>query len=243
MQVSHASRVAAESASARTADGLELRATQSLSSALLLTFVGGFLDAFLYVAHGNVFAGAMTGNVVLAGIAVLSRDSHEFLHHLLPIVGFAVGVWCAYALESRLRHHLVLVALSLEAAGLFAASQLPANFPDSLFIPLICWLAGYQVGSFRKVDKFVYNATFIAGNLLHAVESLQSAIAHVRKRESLREFRDLGLVLLFFTAGAVAAATITRRMGNHALYVPLIAVLVVLTIAVTRDLELSKQKK
>ena len=223
-------------------DSIEIKAAQSLSSALLLSFTGGFLDAFLNIAHGNVFAGAMTGNAVLAGIAVLSRNGHDMLHHLLPIAGFAAGIWCAYVLESRLRHHLVLIALSLEAIGLCVASQLRAGFPDSLFIPLICCVAGFQVGSFRKVDKFVYNATFIAGNLLHAIESLHNAVLHIRQHQSLREFRDLGLVLIVFTTGAVTAAAITGRMGNHALYIPLAAILVVLAIAITRDLEWSKPR-
>ena len=212
----------------------ESRAAQSLSSALLLTFTGGFLDAFLYIAHGQVFAGAMTGNAVLAGIALLSRNAHDMLHHLVPIAAFVVGLWCAFVIETRLRHHVVLAALSLEAAGLAVASCLPRSFPDVAFISLICILAGYQVGSFRKVDSFVYNATFIAGNLLRAVESLHQALLHVRLRHSLLEARDLALILLFFVAGAVAAVAATRRMGNHALWVPLVAVLIVLAAAVRR---------
>lgn len=214
----------------------ERRAAQSLSSALLLTFTGGFLDAFLYVAHGQVFAGAMTGNAVLAGIAILSRNAHDMLHHLVPIMAFVIGLWCAFVLETRVRHHVVLIALSLEAAGLAVASILPHSFPDLAFISLICILAGYQVGSFRKVDSFVYNATFIAGNLLRAVESLHQALLRVRLRHSLREGRDLGLVLLFFVAGAVVAAVTTGSMCNHALWIPLVAVLIVLATVARRDI-------
>lgn len=217
----------------------ERRAAQSLSSALLLTFTGGFLDAFLYIAHGNVFAGAMTGNGVLAGIALLSRNAHDMVHHLVPIAAFVAGLWCAFVIETRVRHHVVLTALSLEAAGLAVASFLPHGFPDVLFISLICILAGYQVGSFRRVDNFVYNATFIAGNLLRTVESLHEALLHVRLRHSILEARDLGLVLLFFVAGAVAAALVTGHMGNHALWIPCVAILIVLVVAIRRDLRRS----
>ncbi|HXS13504.1 MAG TPA: YoaK family protein [Acidobacteriaceae bacterium] len=215
----------------------ERRATQSLSSALLLTFTGGFLDAFLYVTHGGVFAGAMTGNLVLFGIALLSRDSHQALHHLLPIVAFALGIWCAFVAEAGLRHHVVLVALALESAGLFIASLLPHTFPGRLFIALICILAGYQVGSFRTVDTFVYNATFIAGNILRTVESFHAILIRIRHGKPMREFRDLGLVLVLFLVGAVTAATLAGRMGNHALCVPLVAVLAVLSITLWRELK------
>jgi uncharacterized membrane protein YoaK (UPF0700 family) len=221
----------------------ERRATQSLFSALLLTFTGGFLDAFLYLAHGRVFAGAMTGNAVFAGIALISHDSREVAHHVLPIVAFAAGIWCAFAAETRLQHHVVLVALALEAIGLFVASLLPQNFPDALFVSLVCALAGYQVGSFRKVDSFVYNATFIAGNLLRAVESLHASLLGVQPRKSKREYRDLGLVLVLFVAGAMAAASCTGGMRNHALWVPMIAVLVVLSIAIWGDLRQREPEK
>jgi uncharacterized membrane protein YoaK (UPF0700 family) len=219
---------------------IERRAAQSLSAALLLTFTGGFLDAFLYIRCDRVFAGAMTGNAVLAGIALLTRDTHQVLHHLLPIAGFMVGLWCAFVLETRLHHHLVLVALSLEAAGLLIASCLPHGFPHAIFVPLICILAGYQVGSFRKVDSFVYNATFIAGNLLRAVESLHEALLRVRLRHSLLEARDLGLVLLVFVAGALAAALSATSMGNHALRIPLVAVLIVLAATLRRDVRYAR---
>src|SRR6187402_1432230 len=39
----------------------------SVLLATLVSFSGGFLDAFTYVGHGRVFANAMTGNVVLLG--------------------------------------------------------------------------------------------------------------------------------------------------------------------------------
>ena len=118
--------------------------------------------------------------------------------------------------------------------------MLPHSFPDLLFIPLICGLAGYQVGSFRKVDTFIYNATFIAGNLLRTVESLHAALVGIQQRKSMREFRDLGLVLVLFVAGAVIAAILAGSMGNHALWIPLAAVLVVLSMTLWRDLKHSE---
>lgn len=218
----------------------EQRVARSLSSALLLAFTGGFLDAFLYVAHGRVFAGAMSGNAVLAGIALFSHNRHDTLQHLLPIAAFALGILAAFIVESRLMRHTVLIGLGLEATGLFIASWLPRSFPDTLFVPLICSVAGYQIASFRTVDTFAYNATFIAGNLRSTIESLHTLLRRNTNREtrrnSLREFRDLGLVLVLFTLGAVGSALLTPRLGNHALWIPLAAVLAVLSIALERDL-------
>ena len=35
---------------------------------VLLTIVGGYFDAYTYIARGGVFANAQTGNIVLFGI-------------------------------------------------------------------------------------------------------------------------------------------------------------------------------
>jgi len=79
----------------------ERRVADSLPSASLLAFTGGSLDAFLYLEHGKVFAGAMTGNTVLAGIALLSHDHTDAIRHILPIVAFLIGVWIAKLLDDR----------------------------------------------------------------------------------------------------------------------------------------------
>lgn len=214
----------------------EWRAADSLPSALLLAFTGGVLDAFLYVAHGKVFAGAMTGNAVLTGIAFLSHNHHDALHHLLPIVSFLVGVWLAFAVESRMKRHAAVAGLLFEALGLFALSWLPGGYPDALFIVGISGLAGYQIASFRKVDSYAYNATFITANLRTVVEAAHNALVPSQRRKSLRELRDLGLVVIVFIAGVVMGALLTPRLGNHALWVAVIPLVLVLALVLRRDL-------
>ena len=174
--------------------------------------------------------------VVLAGIALLSRDSRDITIHLLPIFGFIAGICAAFFTAIRLRRHVVLVALALESVGLFVASLLPHTFPDSLFILLLSGLAGYQVGSFRKVDSFVYNATFITGNVVRAFESLHKLELNIERRNSILQFRDLGLIVILFIAGVIAAALLAGRLGNRALWLPLAAVLAVLAMALRADL-------
>jgi uncharacterized membrane protein YoaK (UPF0700 family) len=62
----------------------------------LLTFVGGFLDAYTFVGHA-VFANAQTGNVVLFGVETASRHWHAALLRLIPIAAFVVDRcgWCS----------------------------------------------------------------------------------------------------------------------------------------------------
>lgn len=210
----------------------ERRTANSLPSACLLGFTGGALDAFLYLNHGKVFAGAQTGNAVLSGIALLSHNHHEALHHLLPIGSFLLGVWGERALEKHLRHHAVLIGLSVEIAVLFAASWLPARFPDDLFIFGVSIVCAYQVSSFRTVDESTYNSTFITGNMRSAISALHSALDPAQRPGCLRKFRDLGLIILCFIAGAVGGAFLAPRCGNRTLWLPVAALLLILLLAI-----------
>lgn len=204
----------------------------SLSAATLLAFAGGSLDAFLYLQHGRVFAGAMTGNAVLCGIALLGGNRFEALRHLLPLLGFVCGVTLAELLQERLKPHAVTIGLLGEIVGLLVASFLPPGFPDLLFVPLIAVVAAYQIASFRKVDDYSYNSTFITGDLRTAVVGLYKALHPSSRREGMRQARDLGLIVACFLTGAVTGALFSSHLGNHTLWVPIVALSLALGMAV-----------
>jgi len=213
----------------------ERRAVDSLACALLLAVIGGTLDAFLYLDHGRVFAGAMTGNAVLCAVALLHRDTHDALMHLLPLLCFALGAWLAYVAESHIRRHAVTLALSIEAVCLLAVSFLPNNFPDLLFIAIVSGLAGFQVASFRTVDRFVYSSTFITGEMRESLDALHNSLNPKTRRQGLLQFRDLGLVILLFLCGAVTGALLAVRIGNHTLWLPVGLLLLVLGFVLRRE--------
>ena len=219
----------------------ERRAVNSLPSATLLAFTGGSLDAFLYLNHGNVFAGAMTGNAVFTGIALLSHDRYNALHHLLPIVAFMAGVWCEQLFNEHVPHP-VIFGLGAEIVVLLTASLLPLSFPDNIFIAAIAFIAAYQIASFRRVDEYTYNSTFMTGNLRDAVEALHGILHSEHRRESLRKFRDFGLVVLCFITGAMCGALLAPRVFNHTLWLPAATLVVVLAMVAACDLRRPREE-
>src|SRR5580698_3908779 len=106
----------------------------ALGPGALLAAAGGFLDAFTYVGHGQVFANTMTGNMVLLGVHCASGSWHTGLRHLPPLIGFLFGIFAGRALQasslaSRTRQPYVL-ALALEVCILGAISFLPGSTAD-----------------------------------------------------------------------------------------------------------------
>jgi len=200
----------------------------SFPSAVLLALTGGALDAFIYLNHGHVFAAAMTGNGVLLGVAILHHDYAQALRHLLPIFGFITGIFFANLLDKSLRHHAVTVGLVCEISALFVASFLPGRFPDLAFVPIISIVAAYQITSFRQVDTYAYNSTFITSNLRTAVDGLYDALTPAKRKAGLRKFRELSCIVLAFLGGAIAGAILAPRLYNHTLWIinlPLMTVL------------------
>lgn len=209
------------------ATGPEGQAAASLHVAGLLAFTGGVLDAFLYVVHGGVFAGAMTGNVVLCGLALGTRNWHEILRHSLPLLAFVVGVLLSEFVQSRWKHHAISLCLLVEATGLLVASLLPRAFPDPAYVFAVCLLAAFQIATFSMADSFSYSSTYITGDLRTLAIGLFKLFRPATRAEGRHQTRDLGCVVGSFLLGAVTGALLGARYGNRTLWLPVVCLLTV----------------
>ena len=194
----------------------------ALSDAMLLAITGGLLDAVVFLLHGHVFASSMTGNAVFLGIAILSRSCADIVSHLVPLAGFFAGVLTSKHLRTRLGVHSAFLGLALEIVTILALGWLPGSFPHMAFTCIIAYVAAIQVASFRRVDRFAYNSTFITGNLRDVAEGLYEALTPnstpETREKGLSQARDLALICLCFLLGAILGAWAAPRWHNHALW-------------------------
>jgi uncharacterized membrane protein YoaK (UPF0700 family) len=209
---------------------------EALPDAILLATTGGLLDAIVYLNHGHVFANAMTGNVIFLGISFLGHNWSDIVPHLVPLVGFFAGVLTSKHLRTRLSVHSALLGLTLEIVAIFALGWLPAGFPQTAFTSIIAYVAAFQVASFRRVDRFAYNSTFLTGNLRDVAEGLYDAFTPYSTPETrekgLSQARDLGLICLCFLVGAIVGAWAAPRFANRSLWLaePLLLTVAVLSV-------------
>jgi uncharacterized membrane protein YoaK (UPF0700 family) len=209
--------------------------TSALSEAMLLATTGGLLDAVVYLNHGQVFANAMTSNVIFLGIAFLGRDWGQVAPHLVPLIAFFAGVITSKHLRARLGIRSALIGLGLEIITLFLLGWLPGGFPEMAFTGTITYVAAIQVASFRRVDRFAYNSTFITGNLRDVAEGFYDSLIPYSTPETREMGRSkahaLGLICLCFLGGAVLGAWAAPRFANHSLWLaePLLIAIAVLS--------------
>ena len=174
--------------------------SESFLTAVFLSLSGGLQDAYTYIARGQVFANAQTGNIVLLSQNLFSGNWGRVLHYLFPLCAFGLGVAAAEAIRWRFQkirtvhwRQLVLLVeiLLLLAVGLLSQ---PLNILANALVSFVCAL---QVQTFRKVRGHAYASTMCIGNMRSGTEAL-CAYFHDREPEALKKaLTYFGVILLF----------------------------------------------
>jgi uncharacterized membrane protein YoaK (UPF0700 family) len=197
------------------------KTARSLRLGVLLTLVGGGLDAYTYVSRNGVFANSQSGNVVLLGVGAAQSHWSQALNHVPPILAFIVGVAISESLTrprvAEFVRRPARVALGLEVVMLVVVGFIPRSAPDSLVTVLVAFTAAVQVSTFRTLQDSPYSTTMTTGNLRTlAANSYRALIDH--DLEAAHRTRHFGAVVLSFALGAVGGAVLTRSEGPHAVW-------------------------
>lgn len=193
--------------------------SETFRIAALLAVVGGFLDAYTYVARGGVFANAQTGNIVLLGVSFAQGEFAQAFVYLLPICAFVAGVfvneWIRKWFRPKGRFHWRQIILILEAALLFLIAFLPLGKGDLLSTVLISFVCSMQVQSFRKVHGVPYASTMCTGNLRSGTELLFYFTQTKTHEDGMKALWYFGIIF-FFIIGAMLGVFATHSFGASA---------------------------
>ena len=191
---------------------------RALVASALATSAGGAMDAWVYLAHGHVFANAQSGNVVLMGTALAAGDVVSAATHLPSLLAFVAG-----ALASRLSGQLLKrrrlnsrnVRLGLACVMLVALGPFADRMSNPAITACVGFIAGVHITSLSHIGSWSFNTGMTTGNLLAGVSALAKALTG-----SAEEWPHAAamLVLCFaFGAGAVAGAWLTPQLGGATL--------------------------
>ncbi|QZN84853.1 YoaK family protein [Cellulomonas sp. C5510] len=174
-----------------------------------LAVVGGFLDAYTFVAHDGVFANAQTGNVVLVAVAWARGDGPHAARYLPIIATFVLGLVAAEVLAAhrhrRWFHDPTRLVLGTEILVLLAVAALPRTAPHLVTTCAVSFVAALQVTTFRLVRDTSYSTTMTTGNLRTLVTAAYEWLTGYDPAQRAAVAR-LSAVVLAFAAGAGAGA-------------------------------------
>ncbi len=190
--------------------------------ACLLTVAGGMMDAWVYLAHGHLFANAQTGNVVLFAIHLTASDLAGAARTLWPIAAFLAGlllsrlaaIWLKTAgLNSR------NLRLSVECVALLVLAVWAAKLPDNAITACVGFIAAVQITSLSHIGGASFNTGVTTGNLRSAVTALVAAWHNPAAEADREKAAILVWLCLAFPVGALAGGVCTPLLGDATVFV------------------------
>ena len=207
-------------------DGLTRGNSGLLLVACLFAAVGGYLDAYSYLAHGHVFANAQTGNVILFSVYASDSKWGKAARHLPPIIAFSIGVAVAKLMGVRsLKDSLraTIICQAFEFAILAVLAVVRTHLPYASVVPMISFVAALQNTSLNRIGAWEFNSAMTTGNLRVATASLTLWIVGREATENRSKAVALGLICLSFLVGGLCGGAYTRLEPENAL-VPCVTV-------------------
>ena len=168
----------------------------------LLTIVAGMADAVGYVAMGGVFAANMTGNTVLAGLALGEGHVELAAKRMAPLLTFFVGAMLARLLLRLLRRPAV--PLLIEAAVLAVVGFLPIGPEPALL--LVALAMGLQASALTHFAGAAVSTVVVTSTLARIAEATLDRAWPTGRPSSPAATtpRLLALTWIGYLAGAVA---------------------------------------
>lgn len=197
---------------------------KTLVAITLLAMAGGVLDAVTFTLHGQVFATAMTGNLVLMGVALMTHESIEILRHAIPLCAFGAGVLTGKTLLRCYRPFSLAVTLLLQITILAVAGAFPHRIPSNLLVMIIAFSGAMQITVIRRADNIGFNTTFMTGNLRSVFEGAFDAIFPPASglapySGGRRQFEVVGLACIGFLTGACLGAATAPRLDDRSFWI------------------------
>lgn len=191
--------------------------TERLPMGMLLAATAGAIDAYTYLAHGGVFAGLQTGNMILMGVALGNGDWPQLVNHLIPFLVFAVGTVVVRGLQHTLeskdtRRKRALIVLGFEAGMALLIALIAPYLTDIAASSLVAIIAAAQLQEFRSLRGRAFTSIMMTGNLRVTATGLYDGIVH-GSNAAYHQARDGAACILALIVGAGLSGLSTHYLG------------------------------
>lgn len=218
--------------------------SEAFLTGAILSVVGGYFDAYTYIARGGVFANAQTGNIVLLGVKLMEGDFLKALTYFIPIFAFVLGVFVAEYIRKvgnskhlHWRQIIILIEILIVTAAAFMPNgEKGFKTCDMIVNIAISFVCSLQVQSFRKIHGIACATTMCTGNMRSFADNLVQ-YTDTKNKQFLKNAVKYFMINLFFIAGAIISAPITNIFGEMSVIFCVIGLLTVLILMFIKPFE------
>jgi uncharacterized membrane protein YoaK (UPF0700 family) len=195
-----------------------------------LSIAAGCVDAISYVGFGQVFTANMTGNMVLLGIAVVTRFAAlpvtiGFVSPLIAILAFIAGALAPLPLFPAGLHARRAGAVVLLEGVLFGIAAILYAFVHGPFVvPFCIALVSFAMGAQSMVASKAalpgISTTYVTGTLITA---LTRGLSHGSPDEHRRDAVRNVWVIIAYIGGASLGAVLFVAFHHRVLLILAVA--------------------
>ena len=201
-----------------------IKGSRTYPTAVLLTFSGGFLDAYTYFERGGVFANAQTGNIIKLGLSLAGSEYMLCLRYLVPIMAFVLGILAVMVIEDWMdRHDIKLkrrTILAIETLCFVMVALIPQREETNIIAnTLVSFACAMQMGGFKQFVGQVIATTVSTGNLRKAIEFLYLGCTKHDQKDLLVSLQ-YGFIVLVFILGVFIGAESSMILHTYSILVP-----------------------
>ena len=139
----------------------------SILVALLLTWTGGFLDAYTFMLRGGTFANAQTGNIVMTGVNLAKGNAGDAITNVCAIIAFVIVILCSLFCMKNFKFKRFITwqgfILLFETIALVLAGFVPLESKyDDIVVVTISFITAMQYGAFKHMKDCTYATTTVS---------------------------------------------------------------------------------
>ena len=200
----------------------KINSHESLKIGIILSLVGGILDAHTFLFRNGVFANTQTGNIVLLALFLKTNKTSKTLQCIISIVVFILGIILTELLKKKLKKAKIInyihIILIIEIISLLIITAIPKGVYNTLVIVVVSFVCSLQTNAFKSLKKSPYSTTMCTGNLRSASSSLFSFVFNKNLEEGKKCFVYFIIILSFFL-GALIGRLLTNIIFEKTLLV------------------------
>ncbi len=188
-----------------------------------LAFVGGYGDAASFIL-AKTFTGHVTGNLVLAAIAIAAHEWRAAVGHVLAIVTFLTGIFVSILIVRPLKAWsswpLLPTIMGMEVILIVVASLALASgiaHGVEVFVILVSLALGLQNGAFRRAGGISVHTTYLTGMITSLIstegEKYASGVLPVSSKAPDPKMELFCGIWIAFVVGAGTGAAMVLHFG------------------------------
>ena len=136
------------------------------------------MDAWVYLAHGHLFANAQTGNIGLFAIHLAAGEASEVAHYLPSVVAFVVGLLLIRLAGAWLKKNGINsrnVRFVAEVICLFTLALIVSRLSNTFVTACVGFVAALPITSLSHIGTASFNTGMTTGNLRGAISAAVAA--------------------------------------------------------------------